>query len=473
MGKTKIKPLYIFILCILMTVLVYMHTDGSIKELILRCRLRKTKPHIILIVVDALRADHLSCYGYKRNTSPNIDKFTKDSVLFRNAFSQYPGTVTSLASMLTGLYPNTHRAKLAIDSHTLETLSIVPIDNKLTTLAEIIKDYGYLTLGFVSSPLWLNNQLGFEQGFEHFYAIPGYADILNKNVYEVIGKFKEKKLFLFMHYIDVHSDSNRLPYEAPYPYSEMFTANYKGNFRGGEEDVWASLYLAQCNLKRRHSLSKVDICYIVDLYDQGIAYMDSEIGNLFNFLKKNGLYGDSLIIITSDHGEAFWEHGNFLHNTLYDEIMHVPLIIKFPHQLFRGREVNSLVEGIDIFPSILRLLNISVPESVQGKEFLSVILRDRRGKNYVFAGKDGFSMIRTQDIKLICHGNRIEFYNLDLDPDELNNVTNKKDIEMLRLYYMLDKWNRETLSAGSVVKTNGVNSNKKQVDTLRSLGYLH
>jgi arylsulfatase A-like enzyme len=450
------------------------HIVGFIEIKILKYMLQKNKPNVFLISIDTLRADHLGCYGYGRNTSPNIDKFAKEGVLFENAFSQFPQTVPSHASILTGMYPNTHRAKIYYDPYTARMTSAIKLDAKFITLAEILKDNGYATWGFVQHNVGLDSNLGFSQGFDSYYTISGNATKLNHKVYENINK--NIKSFFFIHYFDVHSDFEKLPYDAPFPYSKMFTQNYKGNFRGGEEGVWANAYLLKLDIESKNILNAEDIQYIRDLYDQGIAYVDNEIGNLFDFLRREGLFDNSVIILLSDHGEAFREHGLFFHNGLYEETIHIPLIVKFPHSFFRGKRINSLVESIDVLPSVLQLLNIPIPKEIQGNEFLSVIAKNRNGKDYIFCGEDRYGIaIRTKNKKIIYRkGYPIEAYDLNSDPKEQYNLckTTPKDPEVLKLFYLLDEWNKKTLLAGEAIQNNKVNLDEEQTKTLRSLGYL-
>ena len=406
--------LVLSVLILNLTILFYSGNDSKI-------------PNIILISIDDLRADHLGCYGYKRNTSPHIDSFAKRNIIFKNCYVHQPWTLPSHISMLTSLYPITHGVDM---SHSLEPA--------IVTLAEVLKNEGYMTMGFVGVGVWMDAKYGFSQGFDHYNAgkPEESAEDKNKFIRKYLEKHKKKKLFLFIHYFDVHSDFNKLPYDAPSPFNNLFSGGYKGDFKGGDEGRFASKYLSYLN-KNQIKLEESDLEYIISLYDNGIAYMDKCIGDLFEILKNMDLFDKSLIIITADHGEEFQEHGYMLHANPYyfEEIMHVPLIVKLPktRSNFRGsgegKVVNGLVESIDIMPSIVDILGIE-KYGIEGKSFVDLLEGDERGKEYIFGfGSDGSLFIRTERWKMLNDSSlqegRFKLFDLQSDPREWANLIGK------------------------------------------------
>jgi len=384
-------------------------------------------PNIILISIDDLRADHLGCYGYNRNTSPHIDSFAKKNILFKHCYVHQPWTLPSHMSMLTSLYPITHGVDM---SHVLDTA--------IVTLAEVLKNEGYKTMGFVCGGPWMYPYYGFGQGFDH-YSIGGperNAEQQNTLIRKYLEKFKGKKLFLFIHYFDVHSDFNKLPYDAPPPYDNLFSADYDGSFKGGGEGIFGSKYLADIN-RKQIKLKENDLNYIISLYDNGIAYMDKCMGDFFDILKEMNVFDSSLIIITADHGEEFQEHGYMMHGNpyYYEDIMHVPLLVKLPSidNDFKnskgGKIVNGLVESIDIMPTILDLLRIKKLK-VQGKSLKALIDGNGEGKEYIFGlGSGGNLFIRSERWKMLNDSGlkegRFKLFDLGNDPMERVNLIGK------------------------------------------------
>ncbi len=389
-------------------------------------------PHIVFISIDDLRPDHLGCYGYQRNTSPSLDAFAYSNILFENCFAHQPWTLPSHLSMLTSLYSITH------GMHRLGRM-----DPAITTLPEILRNAGYVTLGFASC-LWLSPSFGFDEGFTEYMMKTNYspdnparnAEYQNKEIIKYLRRHKKDKIFLFIHYFDVHSDMNKLPYEAPPPFDKAFSAYYQGDFKGGDGSLFASEYLASIN-RQKTKIDSRTIKYIMSLYDNGIAYTDSCIGSLIEELKKLDIYNDALIIITSDHGEEFQEHGYLLHSNpnYHDEVVHVPLLVKLPSKspgAAKSLRIKGLVGLVDIMPSILDFIDIKKPKYLQGKSFMNDIHIKDTGKPYVFGfGSDSEKYIRfyirSDKWKLLGGHNPavsdLRLYNIIDDPDEQNDLS--------------------------------------------------
>jgi arylsulfatase A-like enzyme len=259
------------------------------------------------------------------------------------------------------------------------------------------------------------------------------AEHQNKNIITALEKIKHKKFFAFIHYFDVHSKSQMLPYDAPPPYNGLFTTDNATELKNGFGKTSGSEYLSTIN-KNRVKLSNNDLEYITALYDNGIAYMDSCIGNLFESFQDMNIYDSSLIIITADHGEEFQEHGYMLHDNPYyhEELIHVPLFVKLPPKVssFAGKRISSLIELIDIMPSVMEYVNIK-PFNLQGTSFIPLITGKAKGKEYVYGLSSGKSLyIRSKKWKLMSDNelkeSRLQLFDLEHDPQEHNNVVRER-----------------------------------------------
>jgi arylsulfatase A-like enzyme len=427
-------------------------------------------------VIDALRADFLSCYGNKDEITPNLDKLAEEGVLFKNCYTQASWTKPSVASILTSLYPTMHGANLHGD--------ILP--DEVTTISEILKKEGYLTYGYVANPN-LKRLFNFDQGFDFYddylmrdklyYAtfrnlkkkIPFLEKIIkkdfnywerdnirlaNKRIIPWLKHYKEKNFFAFIHYMDPHSD-----YRPPPPFNKMFPYD-----KDDENSKNISLY-------------KGEICFV-----------DHYLGRLFNILKLLKIYEKSLIIITSDHGDAFGEHKDYEHgNTIYQEQIKVPLIIKFPYSKFAGKVINSQVRSIDILPTILDFLNIKPTNNLEGRSLLPLledpylnicnevyidhnlddriilkgIIKDNRWK-YIYTIKSD-----KRDIKKLGFE---ELYNLKEDPKELNNLVNKRPNILNYLRNKLAYYQKYCTSKAFTAPK--AKLDKQTIKQLKALGYL-
>jgi arylsulfatase len=304
------------------------------------------RPNIILVLVDALRADHMGIYGYERNTTPVLDRFARENVLFTRAVSASNWTPVSIASMFTGLYATSHgMVPSTREKHTARLLS-VRLSQKFDTLAEILKRGGYQTAAVITNP-WLKAEFGFAQGFDvytYMSMTPGFANTVTESATRILAKLQKEKapFFLYLHYMDPHK-----PYELIRPYSRLF-----------QEPLRNSRYSA--DFEKRLSL-----------YDGEIRFTDMKIGKFFKELRRRNLYKDAFIIVIADHGEQFRERGYNGHgDRLYAEETHIPLIMKSgdsPHA------VRETVSNIDIYPTIIDAAHIAIPADT-----LAVSLHDGR-----------------------------------------------------------------------------------------------
>jgi len=443
-------------------------------------------PNIVLISIDALRADHVGCYGYKRNTTPHIDAFARQSVLFKSAFVHRGWTLPSHMSMLTGLYGMTHGVGADVTGG---------LPSRILTVAEFLKNAGYATFGFESCGLWMSSYYGFGRGFDVYGQVQYYhsdtparnAEFQNRFIQKKLKNKKFKKNFIFIHYFDVHSDTEYLPYDAPPPYSSLFVNGPFDLFAGAKTNYRASQYLA--SLSREKVMPEPQqLEYIIGLYDNGIAYMDKCISDLFNMLRQEGLYDSALIIITADHGEAFGEHGYFVHGNpyLYDEEMHVPLIVKLPDSMHEGGVVESLVEMIDITPTILDYTGIQGC-AMDGTSLRGFIENSSDPKQYIYGLTSKKSLyIRSREWKLMSDNgldhNHYRLYDIRNDPGERHNVVlQHPDIEEdldLRLRARMQESRklrarllRSDAEGGKAARAT-FNLDEDQKERLRSLGYV-
>ncbi|MGB9960656.1 sulfatase [Halobacterium sp. MBLA0001] len=304
--------------------------------------------NIIILSVDALRADHLGCYGYSRDTSPNIDKLAKDNAQFINAYSASSHTREAVPSLLTGEYPD----EAVSESYHLNT----------TTIAEHLQDEGYQTGGFHSNP-YVSRAYGFNNGFDKFYddlhlaqnkliALAQRAlDKLRNRHYARASEINKKSLdwldsldsdqpfFLWNHYMDPHG-----PYE---PIEE-----YRKQFHDESVSDRKAQKLYKQAIKNPESVTDKEQEKLLNLYDAEIQYTDNYIEKFFDKLEDRGLISESLIILTSDHGDLFGEHGYYEHPRYpFKELVHIPLIIIHPS--YTDLRVETPVSSIDIVSSVL------------------------------------------------------------------------------------------------------------------------
>jgi arylsulfatase A-like enzyme len=358
--------------------------------------------NIIFVSIDSLRADHLSSYGYFRNTSPNIDRFAEKAIIFKNAFSQSYWTLPSHASIFISKYPSAHDVK-----NSSQKLSSAEI-----TLAEILKKNGYKTLAFTGDG-YVSSVFGFSQGFDIFVEDDFTLANNIQKALEWIKINKDVKFFIFLHGYELHS-LLLIPRNFLTIYADP---QYKGIGKTFNLDEVG--YLSK-------SLNESDVDYITACYDGGINYIDQLVGILLDELSKLQLEKNTIIVITSDHGQALMEHGYILkHVDLYDEIIHIPLIIKSPRISFK-KIIENQVQSIDIMPTILDLVGISIPATVQGRSLLPLINEPENTSFPVYSEKEDAVSIRINEFKFIWRDSgRHELYNLANDPKEKINLIDR------------------------------------------------
>jgi arylsulfatase A-like enzyme len=437
------------------------------------------KYNVILIIIDALRAGNLACYGYNKSTSNNIDKLADTGVIFNNAFSTTNTTDSSLTSILSGKYPISHGIRTHAEQVTKEVISKFE-KSDVAMLQELLNDHGYETVsidylnrfykkGFqkclpdstrTSSNLKMISKKFFKKATKEGEKL---TRIAVKNIEEL--STKNKPFFLFLHYWDAH-----IPYDPPKKFLRYFP-EYEYDHK--EELAKIIKELAGIWKRRLKKFSKGinRTNQMAARYDASIRYVDEQIGYIVEALQQKNIFDDTLLVLTSDHGESLVEHGIYFdHHGLYDESIHVPLIIKFP-KIYPSKEIDAFVQHTDIVPTILETLHVSLTQSFDGLSLMSMINTGDDIRNFIFAEEsytEQKKCIRTKEYKFISaetknnalcrycgviHGGIEELYDLRKDPKETNNILSerpeiafelKKKLEMYT-EYLLNKKKKESI----------------------------
>jgi len=443
-------------------------------------------PNLILISIDTLRADHLGSYGYPRETSPFIDRWAASSTLFLNAISQSPHTTPSHATLFTSLYPSQHglvNLDKMKDPHLIHRLS-----KDHLTLAEVLKNEGYRTAAFTGGGN-VAGFLGFSRGFDLYRDQSALGKKPFKGFSEWLSQHPGEPFFVFLHTYEVH-----WPYLPPEPFNALYAGEYTGTLfrsrkeasallkeKGGSQDgVLDHDLLWKLFWDRVDPQQREDIDHIKNLYDGAIRYVDYHVYQLFSLLKEHQLLEKTFIVLTSDHGEEFFEHGGKVHDTLYDEILKVPLILSWPGRIPQGMRIASQVNLMDLSPTILDLLKIRIPASFEGESFAHFFEGASSSRVAISERtplQEGHhkTSIRTDDWKLVqTHQGEAELYHLKEDPFEKNNVREDAFQKREALSKRLEAW-EESLSvkrseAQSLQRSPEVEA---QLEHMKALGYLH
>lgn len=387
---------------------------------------RDTRPNVIVLLVDVLRADHLGVYGYDRPTSPNIDRFAQDAVLFSQAVSQSTFTKTSVASLFTGLYPYHHGVYSGNKKDTADRVTSDVLSPEFTTLAEAMRAQGFFTTAWVMNG-HLRAYMGFDQGYVDYHDQPGYMNYIQASWHRWRSRVgRVDPFFAYFHFLDLHGPN------APKP-------GYDGIY-GRYSDDWASMtgevYKPRRDAIRAGTLVP-DAAAVEQLradYDAVLTHVDAKLGTLLQSLKADGLYDDSLIVFTADHGDAFMEHGVIAHSWVpHEELIRVPLIVKLPQSLHAGRRVDSQVRLVDLAPTLIEFAGGKPPSGIDGVSLMP-FLYDTAGEPppaYAVSERGNTLSVRTEDRKYIrLQGGRAEFYDLRSDPAERRNLIGSHAAEM-------------------------------------------
>lgn len=406
---------------------------------------------VLFIAIDTLRADHLSCYGYQRPTSPNIDKFAREGVLFLNAFAPSIPTTPAYTVMYTGL----HGITTGIVSHGAKDKAQY-LDPNIPVLPQILREKGYITAA-VDNLYDIKNY--FVRGYDYYMKTSHLQFVSANEVNEMaipwIKQNKDKDFFLFLHYWDPHS-----PYSPPERYRNLY---YQGNPYDPDnrsmEPVKRQLVYPFYKWWHYERLGNpTDINYFPAQYDSEINYVDEKIGEILNLLEEVGIIEDVLVILTSDHGENMTEHGLYFgHTGLYETTIHIPLICRWPGKLSAGKKIEAMVQHIDYTPTILDALKIPKIKKMEGRSLLP-LMKDKIQEEYqeIYTNEctwRAVRAIRTKEWKLIKAIDKgkvyempvRELYNLKNDPGENHNLVEEEKEVADELDFKMQKWLEEKL----------------------------
>ena len=358
---------------------------------------RAEKPNVLIFLIDALRLDHVGCYGYDRETTPHIDAFAEDALRFTQLMPQASWTRPSVASLLTSTYPPVHGATMARSE----------VNAGLPFLSARIRQAGYSTEGFVANPSVLP-MWGFGRAYDRYFDIgcddwlhSDDADVVDR-VLQSLDEVKGKPWYFYVHAMGPHD-----PYDPPAPYDRTFArADYSD-----DEELAA----------RQRAL---------DLYDGEIRYTDVQFGRVIDTLKRLGLYDNTVVVVVSDHGEEFWEHGGDKHGeTLYEEQLRIPLLVKLSGNAHAGEVLDELVEMVDIAPTVLDVLGLPPEPRFQGRSLANYIasgqLVARPGyANLELHGKNLVAVKTLRDKMIEDRAERrTDWYDLGADPGERHSLS--------------------------------------------------
>jgi arylsulfatase A-like enzyme/Flp pilus assembly protein TadD len=395
-------------------------------------------PNVVVITIDTLRADHLGCYGYKQIHTPNIDALAADGARFERAYTAVPVTLPSHTVMFTGTYP------MLSGMHDFAANKLGPGQ---PTLASVLKEHGYVTGAVIGSAV-LDSRFGLNRGFDFYYDHFDFNRLQESNLEEMerpgnlvaditldwLSKNYQKKFFLWMHLYDPH-----YPYRPPAPYA----AEYEGR-----------------------------------PYDGEIAFADLQVGRLIRFLKSKGLYANTLIILSGDHGEGLGEHGEKYHGFfIYNSTLHVPFVIHLPGTA-APRTVPDLVSLADLMPTVLQVVKIDVPPQVQGHNLLPFMrtkepaeARGLYAETFLPRLHFNWSELRgveTENYHFI-DAPRPELYDLSKDPGELRNLFAEKKAVAEEMRARLTTLIQQYSAGPELAEKTGLDP--ALMERLKSLGY--
>ena len=459
------------------------------------------RPNVLLIVIDTLRSDHVSAYGYQQKTTPWIDAFAKQSVQYQTAISQSPWTTPSHAALFTGQYPSRN----GVDGKNIHLHS----ENK--TMAEVLEKNGYQTAGFINN-VYIRRQTGLAQGFQQYEEFWGrnegsslmlLVEFLNnrwdprsdKGADETIDAVADwldhdwnpkNSFFLFAHFMEPHAI-----YGSTGKYVKEFLPAGVSAPDAMRVNQDPEMYI--CG---KIQMTERDFGILGSLYNSDIRYLDDAIGDLIDTIRKKGLIDNTIVILTADHGENFGEHHLMSHElSLYDTLLHVPLLIHFPQRIQMSSVQEKPVQLIDIFPSLLQVLNIKNEGlTLQGTSLLPGEVA-KRPDNLVFAEYNNsravdnierkfgdavppnpiylhkiLKVVRSDKWKFIwgTDGTR-ELYAINKDPYEKNNLSQLNQDEAKQMETALKAW-VSSFTPSHYYRQEEISPEARQ--ELRSLGYI-
>jgi arylsulfatase A-like enzyme len=432
-------------------------------------RPRDPRPNIVLLVIDTLRQDHVGCYGAPRDTTPAIDALAREGVRFAQAYSTAPWTSPSVASILSGQLPTGHGL----------TAPLTGLAQDVETLAEMLRAEGYETAGVISNP-HLKKHYFFDQGFEHWHQreAQGHKNITTPGVttqaIELVEGFSksDRPFFLFVLYFDPHYDYKRHP--------QYGFASDPGRITG-KENIHELVKLSE-------TMTETEIGYVRDTYDEEIRFTSDGIGRLLRSLRQTGVYDNTAIAITADHGEEFLERGWIGHcRTLYQELVHVPLVLRAPKSP-GPRVVTTPVSLTSLVPTLRQIAGLAPNTERASAPSLEPLLAGQAPESWppVFCevdftpvGKGESEPLKEAHKRALVQGRwkviqddrtkKVELYDLAADPLEKSDLAAAQPEiarELLALLERVHAAAQEGASAGPEIEVGD-----EEIETLRALGY--
>ena len=425
--------------------------------------------NVVLIVVDTLRADHLSLYGYAKPTSPHLDAFARNAVVFTNVTAQAPWTSPSMASLFSSLYPSAHGVL-----HRTAADRIPRLADAHVTLAEVLAPAGWATIGVTANP-WLAAGQGLAQGFDSYRVLKGGARLrareVNRFALSQLADDPQPPFFLYLHYMDVHG-----PYRAPDASQNRFRPS------GETQPMPAEAIAALPDYLRIASAES--LADYLAAYDAGIHYWDESFGQLLEALELRGLLDRTLVVVTSDHGEEFFEHGGFNHGrTLYQEQVHVPLVFWSKALGLGPKRIAHPVALIDVAPTILGLLGVPAPAAFQGVDRRSSMLADRADAAPIFSEAavaiggvplptGSLRAVRSGDWKVVenLKTGELRIFDLSRDPSEQGRAASPAEARRAR--DLFQAWSQANRKIADTVEAEDAPIDAETRQRLEELGYL-
>ncbi len=415
------------------------------------------QPNVLLITLDTTRADHLGCYGYERPTSPNLDRVAEESLVFEHMISTASWTLPVHASLFTGKFTSSHGSRYDPEGNLRLTSAIagpaqwnqyrargLAVGER--TLAELLGEAGYNTGGVVAGP-WMMQPFGLDRGFDHYDddQIDSVTGRLAEDVTEAalawLSLPRGRPFFLFLNYYDPHS-----PFGAPQPHTFEFLPENKRH--------------AQAGTNRRN---------LVHLYDGEIRYMDLHLGRLFDALREDGTWDETLVVITADHGELFGEKGRWGHGEyLTQEELHVPLIVKYPRGERAAGRSSEPFQPIDLFPLILERAGAEIPRGIQGGGDHPII-----AEVYplpTFAKTGDWRALYQWPRKYVWNSQGAGgLYDVSVDPREMHELSGRDDAAVAELDVVLHGYLKSLPAPGEQEPERPIDARTQEA--LRNLGY--
>lgn len=426
-----------------------------------------SKPNVIMILVDALRADRLGCYGYDKALTPNIDKLANNSLLFENAYSNSPSTVRSVASLFTSTLPIVHRIS---EPPTSDRPQLAYLDDGLLLMPEVFKEHGYKT-AMITGSGWITPEVNYDQGVDEYVVLPGRGDryVLDE-AKAFLVRNRHQPFFLYLHLLDLHDYYHSAILFDKYPDLTAAASPQLLALRGkSPSDIY---HVLRAEPDR---FTWADAQLLSEAYDRELKENDNKIGLLIGALQRAGLLQDTMVVLVSDHGEQFLEHGHLVHggDGFFKEVLRIPFIISWEGFFQTQTVIDRPVSLIDVLPTLLDIIQVDSPPVFQGKSGLETtregaLVLSTNGRTWRLTN-ERWSYIYSRRY------DREELYDLDRDPIETTNLVSQQKVVATefreRLAHLIALSGEHEYSANSS-EPETVEASPEVLKTLKSLGYI-